>query len=344
MDVLNVDVRTAKLKIGFQAAEVLVFGIENLLALWIGAKIIMQPADSSIDSVFTIGMLFAFVNYKEQFTKRIAALVNYLVEIKMLSLHVERLGDIVLTPPEKSDVPFNDLSHLTSEIELRRVSFRYGESEPWIFQNLNLTLTAGQSIAIVGASGCGKTTLLKVLLGLLKPQEGKVLYGGEPIEKVGILNYRLIIDTVMQEDTLLSGCIADNSGFFDTTMNELAIVEAAELAAVHEDIVKMPMGYQILVGDNGAALSGGQKQRILLARALYKHPKVLALDEATSHLDVTNEGRVINSLARLPLTRIVVAHRPETIASAQRIVRLESGSLTEDSEKASKTEVPVKLS
>jgi ATP-binding cassette subfamily B protein RaxB len=267
--------------------------------------------------------------YKGQFTGRVSALINYAVEIKMLSLHSERLADIVLAEPEVDNVPPNDLAHLQPSIELRNVSIRYGEGEPWVLKDMNLQLQAGQSVALVGPSGCGKTTLLKVLLGLLHPQEGEVLYGGVPVKHLGLQNYRSIIGTVMQEDVLLAGSIADNISFFDLRVDQARTHACAALAAVHEDINKMPMGYQTLVGDMGSSLSGGQKQRVLLARALYKNPRVLALDEATSHLDIANERRVTEALATMPLTRIIVAHRPETIAGAERVVGLDRGQARE---------------
>ena len=331
VEVQNRDVRTAKMGIGFSTANTMVSGVENLLVFWIGAGLVMQtgtPAGGTV-SPFTIGMLFAFISYKGQFTGRVSALINYAVEIKMLSLHAERLGDIVLEKPEKDDVPTSDLAHLAPSIELRNVSFRYGEGEPWILKDTNLLLNAGESLAIVGPSGCGKTTLLKVLLGLLGPLEGEVLYGGIPVKHLGLQNYRRVIGTVMQEDVLLAGSIADNISFFDVQPDMQRINHCATLAAVHEDIAKMPMGYQTLVGDMGSSLSGGQKQRVLLARALYKQPRVLALDEATSHLDIANERRVNEALSAMPLTRIIAAHRPETIAAAQRVVGLGGGKVLE---------------
>lgn len=327
VEVQNRDVRTARMNIAFSTANTFIFGIENLLIFWLGAHLVMGPVGGPAANAvapFTIGMLFAFMSYKGQFTDRVAALINYAVEIKMLGLHAERLGDIVLSAAEQDNVPQNDLAHLVSSIELRNVSFRYGEGEPWILKDINFLLDAGQSVAIVGPSGCGKTTLLKVLLGLLAPQEGEVLYGGIPVKHLGIQNYRQLIGTVMQEDVLLTGSIADNISFFDTYSDQKRVQGCAELAAVHSDIAKMPMAYQTLVGDMGSGLSGGQKQRVLLARALYKQPKVLALDEATSHLDIANELRVTHALAQLPLTRIIVAHRPETIAGAQRVITLGS--------------------
>ncbi|RQP24293.1 peptidase domain-containing ABC transporter [Albitalea terrae] len=323
VDVQNRDIRTAKLNIMFSAANTFIFGIENLLVLWLGAGMAMRE-DARSAGVFTVGMLFAFVSYKTQFTSRVAALIDYGVEIKMLGLHSERLADIALAEPEKAERR-RDLRHLQADIELRGVSFRYADGEPWVLKDVNLHISAGENVAIVGPSGGGKTTLLKVLLGLIQPVEGEVLYGGQPMQRIGVQNYRRLVGTVMQEDVLMAGSIADNVSFFDNQPNLARVQACARLAQVHDDIEKMPMAYETLVGDMGSSLSGGQKQRVLLARALYKCPRVLALDEATSHLDVANERLVSQSLGRLKLTRVVVAHRPETIAGAQRVVRLSEG-------------------
>jgi ATP-binding cassette, subfamily B, bacterial CvaB/MchF/RaxB len=191
-------------------------------------------------------------------------------------------------------------------------------------------LESGESVAIVGPSGCGKTTLLKTILGLRKPVEGEVLYGGLPVRQLGLQNYRRLIGTVMQEDTLLAGSIADNISFFDVRSDMARVEQCAQLAAVHVDIARMPMGYQTLVGEMGSTLSGGQKQRVLLARALYKQCRILALDEATSHLDLENERLVNQAVKSLALTRITIAHRPETIANASRVVALEGGKVVRD--------------
>jgi ATP-binding cassette, subfamily B, bacterial CvaB/MchF/RaxB len=268
--------------------------------------------------------LFAFTSYQGQFTSRIGSLIDYCVQLRMLSLHTERLGDIVLSEPENEDpaLQLQDWSHLQPSIELRNVSFRYGEGERWVLRNVNLKVEPGESLAIVGASGGGKTTLLKVMLGLLQPIEGEVLIGGVPLQQMGLKAARNLVGTVMQDDVLLSGNLQDNICFFDLQADPARAQAAAQQAQVHAEIVAMPMGYQTLVGDLGSGLSGGQKQRILLARALYKQPKILALDEATSHLDVPNERAVTQALAQLPLTRVVIAHRPETIAGAKRVVQL----------------------
>ena len=331
IDVQNRDIKTAKMGIAFSTANTFISGIENLLVLWLGAGLVMQTTQTNAQSQagFTIGMLFAFISYKGQFSGRMGTLINYFVEIKMLGLHAERLADIALTEPEKDVAQDNTLQHLEPTIELRNVSFRYGEGEPWLLKEANLTLNAGESVAIVGASGCGKTTLLKLILGLRQPMEGDILYGGIPVKQLGLQNYRKLIGTVMQEDVLLAGSIAENISFFDVHFDMERVQICGNLAAVHADISRMPMGYQTLVGDMGSALSGGQKQRILLARALYKQPRVLALDEATSHLDIANEKKVTQTLAQMNITRIVVAHRPETIAAAQRVVALEHGKIVD---------------
>ncbi|MCX7197811.1 MAG: peptidase domain-containing ABC transporter, partial [Proteobacteria bacterium] len=328
VEVENRDLRTARMSMAFATANGFIFGVENLLVFWLGASMIMDGQQGGAVA-FTVGMLFAFIAYKGQFTGRVSRLIDFLVEARMLTLHAERLADIVLEPPEPDDIPDNELAHLQPSIELRDVSFRYSPGEPWILRNANLRVEAGQSVAITGPSGAGKTTALKIALGLLEPSEGEVLFGGLPIRQVGLRNYRRQVGTVMQEDTLLSGSLADNISLFDTQIDLAGVEACARLAEIHDDIVRMPMGYQSLVGDLGSGLSGGQKQRLLLARALYKRPRVLALDEATSHLDLVNERAVVARMGQLQLTRLVIAHRPDTLAAAERLIVIQAGQLTE---------------
>ncbi|HJU71807.1 MAG TPA: peptidase domain-containing ABC transporter [Paucimonas sp.] len=320
VDSINRSVRTQKFMLWFRIANTTVFGIANLLIFWLGAHMVMG-------SNFTVGMLFAFSSYQAQFTGRFSSLIDKFIEFRMLSLHGERLADIVLEPAEQGVTHDAGADHLQAGIELIDVSFRYAEGEPWILRHLNLTIAPGESLALVGPSGCGKTTLIKLILGVLAPVEGEIRYGGMPINQLGYRAYRQAIAAVMQEDQLLAGSLGENISFFDSQPDHDRIQACARLAAIHDDIAAMPMGYYTLAGDMGTTLSGGQKQRVLLARALYKQPKVLVLDEATSHLDIERERLVNDAVRALKITRICVAHRPETIAMAERIVRLDKGTI-----------------
>jgi ATP-binding cassette subfamily B protein RaxB len=194
-----------------------------------------------------------------------------------------------------------------------------------VLHDCSLVIEAGESVAIVGPSGCGKTTLAKLVLGLLQPAEGSIRIGGIDVRRYGLAEYRARFGAVMQEDVLFAGSVADNISFFDPDATAQAIEAAARAAHIHDDIVAMPMGYESLVGDMGSALSGGQKQRVLLARALYRQPAILLLDEATSHLDVGRERAINAAIAGMNMTRIVIAHRPDTIASVDRVIALQAG-------------------
>jgi ATP-binding cassette subfamily B protein RaxB len=326
VDTTNQDLTTQKLGLGFRCTNGLVFGIERIAIVWLGALLVL-------DSAFSVGMLFAFMSYKDQFSARIGGLIDKMIDLRMLGLQGERLADIVLTPPEQ-DSPATAADCIDASLEVRAVSFRYSDTEPLVLLNCAFTVAPGESVAIVGPSGCGKTTLLKLMLGLLAPTDGKILAGGIDIQKLGIDRYRKLVGTVMQDDQLFAGSIADNISFFDPSPDQGAIERYARLAAVHEDINAMPMGYNTLIGDMGAALSGGQKQRILLARALYKQPRILFLDEATSALDVQKERAVNEAVRSLNLTRILIAHRPETIASAERVIVLQGGKVAQDLRRA----------
>ena len=322
VDAMNTDLMSQKLALGFRGANGLVFGMERVTVVWVGALLVL-------DSAFSVGMLFAFIAYKDQFSARVSGLVDKLIELRMLNLQGERLADIVLAPPEH-DSQSIAADHLDPSLDARGIAFRYSDTEPFVLLNCSFTIAPGESVAIVGPSGGGKTTLLKILLGLLAPTDGKVLAGGVDIRKLGIDRYRKLVGTVMQDDQLFAGSIADNISFFDPAPDHGAVERYARLAAVHDDIAAMPMGYNTLIGDMGAALSGGQKQRILLARALYKQPRILFLDEATSALDVQKERAVNDAIRSLHLTRIIIAHRPETIASAERVIVLQGGRVAQD--------------
>jgi ATP-binding cassette subfamily B protein RaxB len=320
VDTVNRGIAIQRIGIGFSAVNQMLFGVLRVILLWWAAQLVL-------DGNFSAGMMIAFVSYADQFAQRGASLIDKAVEFRMLRLHAERIADIALSAPEPDRVSAYQGPLPEASIELRNVSFRYAEGEPWILCRCSLRLEAGESVAIVGPSGCGKTTLAKLMLGLLAPSEGEILIGGIDIRRLGLERYRGMVGAVMQDDQLFAGSIADNIAFFDTNVSPLKVEAAARLAAVHDDVAAMPMGYQTLVGDMGSSLSGGQKQRLILARALYRRPKLLVLDEATSHLDVARERQVNVAIARMKLTRIVIAHRPETIASADQVLAMEKGTV-----------------
>ena len=327
VDVQNRDVTTRRMTLWFASTATLIAGTEGMLLLYVGGIAVL-------DRAMSLGMLLAFLAYRQQFGDRTTKLIDLAIEVQMLGLHAERLADIALEAPEPESSAEVEASSIVPRIELRDVSFRYADGEPWIVRHVDLVVDAGEAVAIVGASGCGKTTLLKLVLGLHEPTEGEIRVGSRgdsmPIRQLGHTAWRSLIGTVMQDDALLSGSLADNIACFDPKPERVAIETAARLAAVHDDIVALPMGYETLIGEMGSSLSGGQRQRVLLARALYKQPKVLALDEATSHLDVDNERRVNAAIHGLALTRITIAHRPETIAAAGRVVMLDGGRIVRD--------------
>ena len=322
VDQMNASIATRRLDLWMGVGHKLLFGIERVAIIWLGALLVL-------DRELSVGMLFAFLAYKEQFSLRLAGLIDKLVELSMLRLQGERLADIVLTPPESSGSLVVE-APACGALELQSVSFRYADGEPEVIGGCSLRIEPGESVAIVGPSGCGKTTLLKLLLGIHLPQSGEIRVGGVPLAKLGLTNWRARIGTVMQDDQLFAGSLFDNISFFAPDADADWVHECARLACVFDEITAMPMGFQSLVGDMGSSLSGGQRQRVLLARALYKRPQFLFLDEATSALDVERERLVNASLRQLSLTKIVIAHRPETIASAQRVIALQGGRVAQD--------------
>ena len=312
----NADLRTRRLQLMATTGNHLIFGLEAILVTYFGALAV-------IDGSLSLGMLFAFTSYRGQFTTRFTSLIDKIYELRILKLHATRLADIVLTVPEPEEIMrAPDSDEFVPTLEVRKLSYGYSKNGPRILDDFDLRIGVGEAIAIVGPSGCGKTTLLKLLAGLLAPHSGEVIAGGTPIRQLGLANYRSLIGVVMQEDRLFAGSIAENISFFDPTPDFAWISECAEMASVHADIRAMPMGYYTYIGDMGSALSAGQRQRIMLARALYRRPKLLLLDEATSHLDVANERAVNAAMRKLNITRVIVAHRPETIASADRVIDL----------------------
>jgi len=326
-DTINANVSYGKYEIFLKGAKDLIDGIQTVLIVYFGATLILDDA-----SLFTVGMLFAFMSYRLSFTNSVMSLLEKAIEFRLLNLHLERIADIALSEPEdlRSDVGVSD-EQLASpaKIEFNDVSFRYSSTDPWVLQNVNLTIEAGEFVALTGISGGGKTTMMKLMLGLYAPTEGQILIDGFPLTNDNRMAWRERIGVVMQDDQLLTGSIAENISFFDTAVNMEDVHRAAMIAHIHDDIVAMPMNYLSYIGDMGSIFSGGQRQRLLLARALYRRPKTLFLDEGTANLDEETEKLIVDIIKKSDLTRVVVAHRPEFIKNADRIIEIKDQGIAE---------------
>ncbi len=298
--------------------ETLLMGGQIVITVYLGAKLIITTPN-----VFSIGMLFAFLGYQQHFTESVKKLLSEGIKTSLLSLHLDRLADIVYEKTELIQTTKDGHIIAGGGISVINISFKYSDNDPWVLKDLNLEIPAGKMTTITGLSGGGKTTLMKLLLGLYAPTSGQIKIDGEPLTDIGMENWREQIGVVMQDDQLLSGTIADNISFFDPQIDMQKVYRAAMAAQIHDEIVAIPMHYLSMVGDMGSVLSGGQKQRVLLARALYHDPKILFLDEGTANLDAQTEEKIADVLGDMTITRIVVAHRQQLIKRADENYTLE---------------------
>lgn len=320
-DETNSAVSVERIRIWQLTANDLLFGLENIVIVWLAVGLVLAGG-------FSVGMVVAYIAYKQQFMSRAASLVDQAVAFRMLKLHLERLGDIAL---EDEDISFDAVAGRSQvfhgRVELKGVHYQYAPSEPRVIAGVDLQIEPGSHVVLTGPSGGGKSTLAKIILGLSEPIEGEVLIDGVPLRKFGYRNFRSQIAAVLQEDHLFAGTIADNIALFEEQVDAELMHQSARTAAIHEEIEQMPMRYDTLVGDMGSALSGGQKARILLARALYRRPKLLLLDEGTAHLDPSTEAKVNDGIADMRITRVIIAHREETVRAGEKIYVLNGGSL-----------------
>jgi len=322
-DKVNAGLRVSKLQLFYGLGSGLLSALGSILMVFLGARMILAGQ-------FTVGALMAFMSYQGMLDSRITQLINNYFTLKMLRIQTSRLGDIVMSKAEPVVTEIVPTVRQPMRIRVEHLRFRYSEYEPYVLDDVSFTINAGESVAIVGASGCGKTTLLNVLLGNLAAESGEVYLDERKCSMEDMIAARNRMGIVMQDDVLFAGSISDNIAFFATPADQEKVVMSARLAAIHDEIEAMPMGYHTLVGDMGTVFSGGQKQRILLARALYREPDVLFLDEATSHLDIARENAVNQAVRALPVTRVIIAHRMETILSTERVIVLEQGKIKMD--------------
>jgi ATP-binding cassette subfamily B protein RaxB len=318
VDRVGAELRVGKIDLIFTIASTLLFGLDRIVVIFFGARAVIGGA-------LSVGMLVAFLAYKDQFSQRVGKFLDTMVRLGTLTVHGERLADIALAETEQGDTSHTSALAATvispkAGLSARGVSFRYSDNEARVIADFNLDVAPGECVALAGPSGAGKTTLLKILAGLLRPDAGMVLIDDVPLQAIGLEAYRAQIGCVLQDDRLFAGSIAENIASFSPSPDPEMIQQVARFAAIHEEIVRMPMGYETLVGDMGSSLSGGQMQRVVLARALYRGPRILLLDEATSHLDEENERTINQAIRRLPISRVIVAHRRSTLDMADRIV------------------------
>ncbi len=309
-------INNGKFSINFETLSAFIIGLETLIFVYIGANLVVEAS-------ITLGMFFAYQAYKQNFIGAAIRLVDQIMGYKLLGVHLDRISDIAFS--QGDTLPkISDLSNgsIFKNIELKNISFQYSHDTPKILENLSLKIENGKTTAIVGKSGSGKTTLVKILCGILTPQSGDFLLDGISISIYGQRRYRNQIGIVSQNDTLFSGSLAENVTFFDPEYDRNWLIRCCQQAAIDEDINAMPMGYDTMIGDMGSNLSGGQKQRVLLARALYKRPSLLIIDEGTAHLDIDTEKSVAKSIQALGITCVIVAHRPETIQTADYIIEI----------------------
>lgn len=324
-DTLNQQFQLGRWQLWGQSGQQLFSGLEHIVVIYLAAHAVLAQQ-------FSVGMLFAFMAYKTQFNTRIQSVIDAGIAWHLTRLHLQRLADLMHQSAEPLPDPSRAVSQAagsTAGLAIRCVDlcYRHDSLQPWLFQKLCLTVSPGESIAIIGPSGIGKSTLFKLILGSLTAEHGQILINDQPLGALGAVQARQSIAVVQQEDPLLSGSIAENISFFAEYPDMDWVEQCAKTALIAQDIMRLPMGYHTQLSDQHHGLSGGQKQRILLARALYRRPQLLLLDEATSMLDVMLERQLNDAIKNLAMSRIQIAHRPQSIVSADRILLLTEGQL-----------------
>lgn len=322
LEQLNVSVHRNYLSVLISGAQSILRSLTPLALLWLGATQVMNGSMST-------GTMFALNALAAAFMGPLSSLVSSAQQLQVVRAHFERLADVSTAEPEQDRTKALPPPYLSGRVDLEHVSFAYDSESPKVLHDISLHIEAGQKVALVGRTGSGKSTLGKLLLGLYLPTEGQILYDNFPLANMDYQDVRRQFGVVMQDTALFSGSVRQNIALHDPSMPMEQIVKAAQLAAIHDDVLKMPMEYETLISEGGSALSGGQRQRLALARALAHNPAILLLDEATSNLDVLTEQQVERNLHAVPCTQIIIAHRLSTIRDADVIFVLDHGIIVE---------------
>lgn len=317
IEACNADLSLNRIQVNLRVIQQLLSNVELLAVMCWGAFFVFHKQ-------LSVGMLVAFFAYRTILSVKTAAFIDHFFSYKLLSVQLDRLSDVLFHPPESVAAGHPHTVILQGSLQLQNISVQYHTNDRLLFQGLSLEIAAGECVALIGPSGCGKTTLLNIMMGLMQPVQGQVYVDNMSIETFGLKRYREFIGVVLQDDLLLRGSLLENITFFSDTVDLDLVYEAAKQACIHSTIQELPLGYDTRIGDMGSTLSGGQKQRIILARALYKKPVILFLDEATSNLDIATESLINQSLKNIKITQVIVAHRYETIQMADRVIDLGS--------------------
>jgi len=319
---MNVSVRRMYLSSFIDTTLSTLSTLAPLILFWVGSLQVMA-------GTLPLGTMMALNALGISLLTPLTTLVASGRQIQLVHSHMERLADVIEAEPEQDIQSVAKPPQLTGQIRLEHVSFQYDSQSPPVLRDITVDIQPGQKIALVGRTGSGKSTLGALLLGLYTPTMGDILYDTIPLRKLNYQAVRSQFGVVMQEANVFSGSIRENITLNDPSMDMSQVIRAAQLAALHDDIMKMPMEYETMISEGGNALSGGQRQRLAIARALAKSPVILLLDEATSSLDVVTEQAVEQNISQLACTQIVIAHRLSTIRNADMILVLHEGQIVE---------------
>ena len=322
VDELNASLDRGRLSARVEAIMGLITSGSPVVILLIGALRVM-------DGSITLGAMLAINAIAFGLLAPLSSMINSALQLQLLGGYMDRIEDVLGKQPEQSGTAVARAPKLTGRVTLQQVSFRYDERSPFVVRDVSVDIRPGMTVAVVGKSGCGKSTLASMIGGMYFPVEGRILFDGSDLTRLELKSLRRQIGVVSQQPYLFASSVRSNIALTDPSASLDRVIAAARSACIHDDIDAMPMGYETLLTDGGSSLSGGQRQRVAIARALVHRPAIVILDEATSALDAETERRVMQNLAQLRCTQIVLAHRLSTIANADLILVMDKGEIIE---------------